>query len=227
MAHRDRVTRVRGVVSRRTVLLAVSVLNLELAACVAYFAFTDATLTSPAFTVYGLVWVTLGALVLFAYDPPAGTARARRRAGVVALAYFGVLAVASGTVGVTNPATPTGLSVSLLPPGWGPAVVYGGNGWSAALLPARVIGNAALAYLLYGRLVAASHAGWAGVLGLVSCVSCTFPVIAGAAAAVVGGTGAAASLAAGLGYGPATAVFLLTVALLWRGPETIRALRRR
>lgn len=214
----------RWVPSRRHVLIAVSVLNLELAAVVAYFAFTNATLASPAFTVYGLVWITVGAFVLWGYEPPAGDA-GRLRAATVAVAYFAVLAVASGLVGVSNPATPTGVSVSLLPPGWGPAVLYSGGGVSVALVPARLVGNAALTYLLYGRLVQASRAGLAGALGVFSCVSCTFPVVAGSVAALVGGGGAAASLAAGLGYGPSTAVFLCTVALLWQGPEAFETLR--
>lgn len=220
-------------VSRRDLLVWATVVNVELGLVVAYFLFTNARLTSPLFTLYGLVWVNVGLFVLARFEVPTGETNTSNGPSVsrggpfgvrhplaagLAGAYLLVLAIAGGTVGVTNPATPAGLSVSLLPPGWGPAVVYGGTGWSAALMPARVIGDLALAYLLYGRLAETSGVGLAGGLGLVSCVSCSFPVIAGTVGAAVGGGGLAASLASGLGYGVSTAVFLLTVCLLWYGP---------
>ena len=137
-------------------------------------------------------------------------------------------AVCGGVVGPATPVTPPGLDVSLLPPGWGPALVYGGTTVAAVLMPAKLLGYGALVYLLYGSLAEASRAGLAGLLGLFSCVSCSFPILAGAVAAVVGGGSFVAALATGVGYGPSTAVFLVSVALLWWRPgfDTLRAISR-
>lgn len=220
------VTAVTRRVSRRDVFLAATALNVELAAVVAYLLFTDVQFTSPWFLVSGLVWVNLGLFVGWRYEPPAVDRRTRLRVGGLVAVYAAVLAVAGGLVGVTNPATPSGLSVSLLPPGWGPALVYGGGSWSAAIMPARVAGYGAVVYLTYGRLASASSAGVAGLLGLFSCVSCTFPVVAGTVGALVGGGSFAASLAADLGYGVSTGVLLLTVLLLWVGPSLPAVVRQ-
>ncbi|ESP88485.1 DUF7546 family protein [Candidatus Halobonum tyrrellensis] len=204
--------------SRRDLLVATLAFNLELAAVVAYFGLTNATMTSPLFTLYGLVWVDVALFVFARYDPPSVDAATRRRAAAAAVGYAVLLAYFGGLVGAAAPTTPSGLGVALLPPGWGPAVTYGGSALAFVLMPAKVLGYAALAYLLYGALVAASGAGVAGVLGLFSCVSCSFPIVAGAAASLLGGGSTLAAAAAGIGYGPSTAVFLLTVGLLWWRP---------
>lgn len=206
------------VVSRREALLAALVVNVELAAVVAYFAFTDAAVSSPLFTLYGLLWVNVGLAVFARYRPPAADARSRRRALAVAVGYAALLAVFGGVVGAAPPRTVPGVSVALLPPGWGPALVVNVGVAAAILMPAKVLGYAALVYLLYGAVVDAAGAGVAGVLGLFSCVSCAMPIVAGAVAAVVGGGGFVAAAAAGLGYGPSTVVFVVTVALLWWRP---------
>lgn len=214
---------VRGVrLSRADLLAAATVVNLELALVVAYFAFTDATLVSPLFTLYGLVWVDVALVVFARYDPPAVGGAARYRAAAVAAGYALVLAYVGGVVGPATEMTPAGVGVALLPPGWGPAVTYGGSVVAAVLTPAKVLGYAAIVYLLYGAVAETSGAGLAGVLGLFSCVSCSFPILAGAAASAFGGGGAIAAAAAGLGYGPSTAVFLVTVALLWWRPGVDR-----
>ena len=106
----------------------------------------------------------------------------------------------------------------MLPPGWGPALVVNVGVAAAVLMPAKVLGYAALAYLLYGAVVDAAGAGIAGVLGLFSCLSCSLPILAGAAASIVGGGAFVAAAATGLGYGPSTLVFVITVALLWWRP---------
>jgi hypothetical protein len=215
-----------GAVSRRGLLVWTLVANLQVAAVVGYFAFTDATLFSPAFTLYGLVWVNTALVVFARYDPPAPGGRRGRVAAIVAAGYGLLLAVFGGVVGPSTAVTPLGWGVSFLPPGWGPAVVYGGEYVAAVLMPARLLGYGALVYLLYGSLAEASRAGLAGLLGLFSCVSCSFPILAGAVAAVVGGGGFVAALTTGVGYGPSTAVFLVSVALLWWRPgfETLAGL---
>ncbi|MEZ3144530.1 hypothetical protein [Halobaculum sp. MBLA0143] len=210
--------------SPRRLLAGAGLLNVQLAAVVAYFAFTDATLSSPAFTFYGLVWVDVALVVFLWYDPPAGAGFA---ATAVAAGYAALLAVFGGVVGPSSPATTGGWRLALLPPGWGPAAVYGGPEVAVALLPAKVLGYGALVYLLYGSLAEASASGLAGLLGLFSCVSCSFPILAGAIASTVGGGSAVAAAATGIGYGPSTVVFLLSVVLLWWRPGFDTLARRR
>ena len=199
----------------RRLLVGAGLLNVQLAAVIVYFAFTDATLSSPAFTLYGLVWVNVACVVFLWYEPPADAGAA---VAAVAVGYAALLAVFGGLVGPPSPATTGGWRLALLPPGWGPAAVYGGPGVAVALLPAKLLGYGSLVYLLYGSLAEASTSGLAGLLGLFSCVSCSFPIIAGAVASTVGGGGAVAAAATGIGYGPSTVVFLLSVALLWWRP---------
>jgi hypothetical protein len=208
-----------GSLSRRELLLVTLFGNVELAAVVAYFTFTNATLSSPAFTLYGLIWTNVSLLVFWRFDVPSVSRTAKLRAAAVAVPYAALLAVFGGLVGPSTPTAPPGFAVSLLPPGWGPALVYGGEVVSMVLLPAKVLGYGALVYLLYGSLADASRTGLAGILGLFSCVSCSFPILAGAVAAVVGGGGFVAALATGVGYGPSTAVFLVSVGLLWWRPD--------
>lgn len=204
--------------TRRDLLVAALVVNVELAAVVAYFVLTSASLASPLFTLYGLIWVNLAVVVFARYRPPAVDTRTRRRGLAVALGYALLLAVFGGVVGVAPPRTTPGVELALLPPGWGPALIVNAGVAAAVLMPAKVLGYAALAYLLYGTVVDAAGAGIAGVLGLFSCVSCSLPILAGAATAVVGGGGFLVAAVGGIGYGPSTIVFVVTVALLWWRP---------
>jgi hypothetical protein len=113
----------------------------------------------------------------------------------------GVVRVVSGTV----------------PPGWGPAVTYAGSGLTLTLVPFRVVGYLALAYLVYATVLDAARSAVTGALGLLSCVSCSWPVLASLASGVAGsGSGIAAAVTTG-SYGLSTLVFVVTVTLLvWR-----------
>jgi hypothetical protein len=205
--------------SRRDLLVGALAVNVELAAVLAYFALTGASLTSPLFTLYGLVWLNLALVVFARYRPPVpGDARERRRALTIAVGYAMLLAVFGGIIGVAPPRTTPGVELALLPPGWGPALIVNVGVAAAVLIPAKVLGYAALAYLLYGAVVDAAGAGVAGVVGLFSCLSCSLPILAGAAASVVGGGAFVAATVSGIGYGPSTLVFVATVALLWWRP---------
>jgi hypothetical protein len=191
----------------------------ELLALVVYYARPDVALVSPAalrYPVYGLVWVNVGLAVLVYADVAPAPTRTRRRATAVAVGYFLLLAVAGGVVGLA--AGPgLGARIAWLPPGWGPAVLYTGAGVSLVLTPARVVGYLALAYLVYATVVDASGAGVAGLLGLLSCVSCSWPVLAALVTGVAGSGSALAATTLGLSQDLSTAVFLVTVALLyWR-----------
>ena len=204
--------------SRRRLAAYALLLNLQGVGVVLYYAFSSATPTEPRYVVYGLLWVNVGLLAVRAADPPTGAAFGeRRRALAVAAAYFGVLAVLGGLVGTGLGADATGLRVAWLTPGWGPALVYGGHAVALVLMPAYVVGYLALSYLVYVTVLDAAGSAVGGLLGLVSCVSCTWPILATVASTAFGGAGLLAASAAEVPYDLSTAVFLATVALLyWR-----------
>jgi hypothetical protein len=110
-----------------------------------------------------------------------------------------------------------GARIAWLPPGWGPTLVYSGSALTVSLFPFKVLGYAALAYLVTATVLDTANAGLAGLLGLFSCVSCTWPVAATVLTGVFGGTSAAASVATNQPYGLSTVVFVSSVLLLtWR-----------
>jgi hypothetical protein len=84
-------------------------------------------------------------------------------------------------------------------------------------MPARVVGYLALSYLVYATVIDAAGAAVSGILGLLSCVSCSWPILASLATAILGSGSALAASATALSYDLSTVVFLATVALLyWR-----------
>jgi hypothetical protein len=211
--------RIRAVLpSRRRLAAFVLVGNLQAVGVVLYYAYSSATLTEPRYVLYGLLWVDVGVVAVLAADPPDGADfRQRRRALAVSAGYFGVLAVVGGLLSTGLGADATGLRVAWLTPGWGPAVVYGGHALSFVLMPAYVVGYLALSYLLYVTILEAAGSAVGGLLGLVSCVSCSWPVVASLASTLVGGAGVLATTATSIPYDLSTAVFVLTVAVLyWR-----------
>ncbi len=192
--------------------------NVQIVGVLAYYAFSDATLTQPRYTLYGLVWINLGALAVYKTKPPAGIDFAvRRRSLAIAAGYFGLLAVFGGLVGTGMPEHADGFRIAWLPPGWGPAVVYAGPAVVIAITPAFLVGYAALAYLVYVTLLDAAGSAVAGLIGLLSCVSCTWPILAAVASSVLGGTGVLGATALNASYDLSTVIFVLTIGLLyWR-----------
>jgi hypothetical protein len=174
------------------------------------------------------VWINVGAWAIVRTTPAPSTTRNRRIAAVLAGGYFLLLAYFGGLVGPGTGGTVTSLGVELwdLPPGWSPAILYNGSVLTLALLPYKIVGYLALAYLVYATALDASNALVGGVLGLFSCVSCSFPIIAGVVTGIVGSGGALATLATGSSYVLSTGVFVLTVGLLYWRP-TIGSLQNR
>lgn len=207
--------------SRRQVAVGAIVVNLQLVAVVAYYAFTDAALRQPRYALYGLVWLNVGVLAVLRVDaPPDVDFRTRRRALAIGAAYFGLLAAVGGLVGTGLGEQATGFRIAWLPPGWGPALMYGGEHVVLSLTPAFLVGYAALAYLVYVTVLETVRSAVVGAVGLFSCVSCTWPVLAAVASSLLGGAGLLGATALGTTwwyYDVSTAVFLATVALLaWR-----------
>jgi hypothetical protein len=206
---------------RSTILWGTLLVNVELFMLLTYASIADARLN--AFVVYPLVWIN-AALWVFARVRPEPAARKRRLlAGGVAGGYFLSLMALTGNFGTgttfVETSVYTGLRVVLdRPPGMSPALHYIGTYLSVQLIPFYVAGYGALAYLVYVLVLDVSRFALGGVLGLFSCISCTFPVIVGlvGSAAGVSASGIVAATAS-LGLGVSTVVFLVTVCLLsWR-----------
>ena len=200
---------------RETVLIAGALLTVELLLLGAYLALADWRVLAPRYLLYPLAWLTAGLLAVARTAPVHAARRSRLLAGGAAAGYLLLLLWVDGSVSLHG--TGTGFRLVWLPPGWGPAVLYGGESLSLALFPYRVVGYAALAYLLYATVATATRAALGGLVGLVSCVSCTLPVAAAFLSSLVGGSAAVAAAATVWSYDLSTVVFLLAVALLyWR-----------
>lgn len=206
---------------RETILWAVLVVNLELLVLGLYWIASDVRLIDPAavrYWLYPFVWINVGAWAILRTRPAPGGRRQRRIAAAIAVGYFLLLASVGGLVGPAAPG-PTAFRISALdiPPGWGPALLYNGAVLSVTLLPFKVVGYVALAYLVYATVIDAAGSAVTGLFGLLSCVSCTWPIIASVVTGVFGGGAALAGAVYSQSYDISTAVFVVTVALLyWR-----------
>ncbi|KAB1196771.1 MULTISPECIES: hypothetical protein [Haloferax] len=203
--------------SRDTLLRAAFAVNTTLVLTFAYLLFTDARVGAPRYALYGVTWVVVGLWVMFDTRVSAASAQTKRRAAAIAVGYFAVLAVAGGLVTGPVPGGTEGFRVAFLPPGWGPALIYGGDLFNLILMPARVVGYVALAFLVYDTVVEAAGAAVSGIVGLFSCVSCSWPILTSLATSVFGSGTALALTVSTFSYDLSTLVFLVTVVLLrWR-----------
>jgi len=202
-------------------------LNSLLLALGLYVLVTPADLGSLRLVGYGLIWLTVSAWVLATTEPDPSSPSTRRRARVVAAGYFGLLLFAGGVVGAGIGEAATGFRIAWLPFGFGPAALYSGAVVTINLIPIYLVGYGALAYLVYDTVIEASGSAAAGLLGLFSCVSCSWPIIVSLASAVTGGSSILVASALQVSYGLSTAVFVLTAALLyWRPSEWLAGLRQ-
>ena len=220
--------------SRRDLLVAAAVLNAELLVVLVYLLVEPVTIDSWRFILYGFLWINAGLYAVAKTKPANASTRTRRLALLAGGGYFLILAVAGGLVGPshTSPlaalltdghlhshstAAAGSFDVRLLPPGWGPAFVYQGSWLLVILMPYKLVGYLSLAYLVYATVIDAAGAVVPGSLGLLSCVSCTWPVVGSLVASVFGSGSAVVVAATTWPYDVSTVAFLATVALLlWR-----------
>jgi len=228
------VTRTDWLPTRRDLLAGAVVLNAELLVVLVYLAVEPVVIESWRFILYGFLWINAGIYAVAKTTPAPTTPRTKRIALLVAGGYFLVLAVAGGIVGPshTSPlaslitdghlhshgtAAAGSFDLRLLPPGWGPALVYQGSWVLVILMPYKVIGYLALSYLVYATVIDAAGTVVSGSLGLLSCVSCTWPVVGSLVTSIFGSGSAVVVAATTWPYDISTVAFLATVALLtWR-----------
>ncbi|WP_253737901.1 DUF7546 family protein [Halohasta salina] len=192
-----------------------------------YVLVTPADLGSPRLVGYGLLWLTVSVWVVTNTHLEPASPSTRRWARVVAGGYFGLLLFAGGVIGAGIGDAATGFRIAWLPFGFGPAALYSGALVTINLIPIYLVGYTALAYLVYDTVIEASGSAAAGVLGLFSCVSCSWPIVVSLASAVTGGSSILVASALQVSYGLSTAVFVLTAALLyWRPTDWLAGLRQ-
>jgi hypothetical protein len=211
----DRARRLRPDPS--TAFLASLVLGGEALLALVYAARPEVTVTNPLVLLYPFVWIDVALLAVVTTRTPAATPRRRWVGLALAAGYFLLLAYVGGLVGAGSGMLAPHVSWSL-PPGYGPAFLYDGSALRVVLEPYKVVGYLALAYLVYVTVLDAAGAALSGVLGLFSCVSCTWPILGTVAAGLFGSTSAVAAVALGQAYGLSTVVFVTSVALLWWRP---------
>jgi hypothetical protein len=204
--------------SGETLAWAALVVTTEFLLVAAYVVGLDIQVRDWTLFVVPFVWINVGLWAIVRTTPAAASARKRRVALLVAGGYFILLAYFGGLFAPAH-GHASSFSIELwgIPPGWSPALLYSGSVVTLALLPYKVVGYVALAYLVYATALDASNALVGGVVGLFSCVSCSFPIIAGIVTGIVGSGGALAALATESSYLLSTGVFVVTVGLLyWR-----------
>lgn len=188
----------------------------------AHFALTPATVTDPRYVLYPFVWINAGLYAVWRVGrtPSAGDG-VRRLADFAGAGYFLVLAWLSGLLSVYGPDHAHdhlhGWQVTLAAPGWGPRVAYVGDWFHAYVVPYRVVGYLALAYLLAAAVRELSARSLTGALGVATCVGCSFPLLVSIAGAVGLGGGAGLAAVSALSLDLSTGAFLLALGVLaWR-----------
>jgi hypothetical protein len=162
------------------------------------------------------VWINVGLLAVLTTRPPPTSARRRYVGLAVAVGYFLLLSYFGGLLAGGMGSGFVGVNWTL-PPGYSPRLFYDGVLLSLTLEPYKVAGYAALAYLVYVTVLDAAGAALSGVVGLFSCVSCTWPILGTVLTGLFGGASAVAGFATGQPYGASTLVFLSAIGLLyWR-----------
>lgn len=206
---------------RETLLYGALLVNTELLLLLAYALTSDSQLLSLRglrLWIYPFVWINVALWAVLRTTPADVPPRQRSLAALLAVGYFVLLAYAGGLFTVGHVHGPDTMRVSWLnPPGWSPAFLYAGNGLTLSLIPYKVVGYAALAYLVYATVLDAAGSAVTGVLGLLSCVSCSWPVLVTLATGAFGSGTVLASAVYGWSYDLSTLVFVVTVCLLyWR-----------
>lgn len=209
-----RLRRVRP--GREALLRWAVVLNTELLLVLLYLAVSGQSATDPLFYAWPFVWLNAAVWAVGRVELPEAGARASLLAGAVGAVYLLVLGYFGGLYAFGGAGTGFRLATDL-PPGWGPAPLYSGTALTVALVPFKLVGYGVLAYLVVVTLLDAGRSAWSGLVGLLSCVSCSWPLVGALLAWVFGSASAAGAVAFDAAYPLSTLAYLSAVALLvWR-----------
>jgi hypothetical protein len=199
--------------------LLAAAIAVELSLVVVYFAVTPARVTRPLYVLVPFVWINAGLWAVYRTEIPRTTTDQRFVGAAVAAGYLLLLLWITGLLSIVTDVSPfaTGLTVGTGSPGW-ERITLIAPPVGLVFVPYRVIGYVALAYLVYATLLETVRSAFAGAVGLLACVGCSFTVVLSFAAAVLGGSvGFATVYAHSVEF--STAAYLLAVGLLYWRPS--------
>jgi len=218
-------TSVAALARRRDLRILAVVVAVELALVAFYFAVIPAVATRPRYVLYPFAWINAGLWAVIRVDTPRASPGQRAGATVIAALYFLLLAWIAGLIGiaVNVPEFTIGVTIGQGSPGWERVTVLAPPVY-AVFIPYRVLGYVALSYLVYATVLDTARSALAGAIGVVSCLSCTFPIVVSLVAGITGGTAGLTGAIYDSSVDISTAVYLLAVGLLyWRpGIGTVR-----
>lgn len=179
-----------------------------------YLGLTSTGVTEPRYVVYPFIWINVSLLALYAASPSVGSSRHRLVGVAVAGGYYIVLLAVAGNVILGSFVSPY-LNIMWATPGWGPVLNGAIPGVEIHLVPFEVIGYAGLSYLFYANVLDISRGLLSGILGVVTCVSCSMPLW-GPLLGLLGGSALGLTgFATAYAYDIGTVLFLVTVGLLY------------
>ena len=204
--------------NRLTALSAIAVLQLEILLVLGYVIIRDVRITEPLILVYPFLWINVSLWALLTTTTDSSSRRYRYLATAVGIGYFLILAYFGGLLGFGTGARMIPLHIDwTLPPGYSPVLLYQDSLLRLVIEPYKLVGYLTLAYLVYTTVLDTAGSTVSGVVGLFSCVSCSWPILATAATSLFGSSSAVASFALDQTYGLSTLAFFSAIALLyWR-----------
>jgi hypothetical protein len=175
-----------------------------------YLRLTDAVITAGRSLIYPVIWIVTS-LTAAVWIGLTVRGRPRRWRGIaLGGGYTLMIAWLTGLLGATTGGFP--LRVHAAPPGWGPIILYDSGLLRLSIVPFKLIAYLALGYVIYALVAAHRGSIRAAALGIVSCVSCTGPLLV-AVVGAIGGAQATTAVATA-GYDLATAALVVTFGLL-------------
>lgn len=209
------VRRLFGGTTRQSLTVWAAIANAEVILLVWYYSIMPATPTNLLQLAYPWLWINASIWAVSHVSLTPTSTRKRWLAIVVAVGYFLLLGYFGGLYQFAG--SGMGFRIAWLPPGWGPTPIYSTAAFTVVLLPFKLVGFLALSALVAATVVDTASSGLAGFVGLFSCVSCTWPLLATVFTGIFGTASAAASIVTSQPYGASTIVFLASVAMLvWR-----------
>ncbi|MDZ7687473.1 MAG: hypothetical protein U5J64_01910 [Halobacteriales archaeon] len=189
--------------------------GLQIAAVAVYFLVTDTVALTAHHALIPVVWVTLGAWAVVNTPLPDELPSYAPLVAVVSGVYLLILLYLGGMVGTTT-SPGSSFFVSSASPGWGPIFGYTAEVFYLRVVPFQFVGYVVLAYLVFVALTDTATSLVGAAVGMVSCVGCTWPIIAGILSVVGAGGVGATSAVQSLSYELSTVVFAVAVLVLYR-----------
>lgn len=180
----------------------------------AYLGLTSTGVTQPRYVIYPFIWINVGLLAIYMGAPRAGNRRHQLVGIGIAGGYYILLLAVAGNIIFGTWVEPSA-SIIWATPGWGPVLNGSIPGFEVHLIPYEVIGYAGLAYLLYANVLDVSRGLLSGVLGVVTCVSCSMPLWGPILGFIGGGAVGLSTFATTYAYDLGTGIFLVTMGLLY------------